>query len=119
MTEEVSWFLELAIKPGQLDVVRVLIPEMVDSTQTNEPGALMYEWSISEDETVIHSSERYADSQAVQEHLSAFGEKFGERLLAAVDPTRFVVYGSPTDQAREALDTFGALYMKSFAGFTR
>ena len=50
MSEEVSWSLELTIKPGQIDVGRTLIPEMVDSTQ-NEPGALMYEWSISDDES--------------------------------------------------------------------
>jgi quinol monooxygenase YgiN len=118
MSEKISWSLELAIKPGQVDVVRALIPEMVDSTE-NEPGALIYEWSISDEESVIHSYERYADSEAVLEHLSTFGQKFAERLLAAVDPTRFVVYGSPTDRAREALDTFGALYMRPFAGFTR
>jgi quinol monooxygenase YgiN len=118
MSEEISWSLELAIKPGQVDVVRSLIPEMVDSTRS-EPGALIYEWSISDDESVVHSNDRYADSEAVLEHLSAFGEKFAERLLAAGDPTRFVVYGSPTDRAREALDGFGALYMKSLAGFVR
>jgi quinol monooxygenase YgiN len=55
MSEEVSWFLELAIKPSQIDVVRTLIPEMVDSTQ-NEPGALIYEWSISDEESVICST---------------------------------------------------------------
>jgi len=118
MSEEVSWSLELAVKPGQIDVVRALILEMVESTQ-NEPGALMYEWSISDDESTIHSYDRYADSDAVLEHLSTFGEKFAERFLAAVDPTRVVVYGSPTDQAREALDGFGALYMKPLAGFMR
>jgi len=68
---------------------------------------------------VIHSYEQYADSGAVLAHLSTFGEKFAERLLTAVDPTRLVVYGDPTDQAREALDAFGALYMKPFAGFAR
>lgn len=118
MSEEISWSLELAIKPGQIDVVRSLIPEMVESTR-NEPGALTYEWSISDDESVIHSHERYADSEAVLAHLTAFGERFAERLLPAVDPTRFVVYGTPTDRATEALDAFGALYMKPFAGFAR
>ena len=56
MSEKISWSLELAIKPGQVDVVRALIPEMVDSTE-NEPGALIYEWSISDEESVIHSYE--------------------------------------------------------------
>jgi len=118
MSEEVSWSLELAVKPGQIDVVRALILEMVESTQ-NEPGALMYEWSISDDESTIHSYDRYADSDAVLEHLSTFGEKFGERLLGAVDPTRWVVYGGPTDRAREVLDGFGAVYVKPLAGFAR
>jgi quinol monooxygenase YgiN len=118
VSDEVSWFLELAIKPNQVDVVRALIPEMVDSTRS-EPGALIYEWSMNDDESVICSHERYADSEAVLAHLSTFGETFAERLLAAVDPTRFVVYGSPTHRAKEALDGFGALYVKPLAGFAR
>lgn len=67
MSEEISWFLELAVKPNQIDVVRTLIPEMVDSTR-NKPGALGYEWSVSDKETAIHSYERYADSEAVLAH---------------------------------------------------
>ena len=118
MSEQVSWFLELAVKPGQIDEVRALIAEMVESAQT-EPGALNYQWSISDDESMIHSYERYADSDAVLAHLSIFGATFAKRLLAAVEPTRFVVYGDPTDQARDALDGFGARYMKPFAGFAR
>ncbi|HEV8105418.1 MAG TPA: hypothetical protein VGP69_16920 [Gaiellaceae bacterium] len=64
---------------------------------------------MSHDESVIHSYEQYADSGAVLAHLSTFGETFAERFLAAVDPTRFVVYGDPSDQAKAALDAFGAL----------
>jgi hypothetical protein len=48
-----------------------------------EPGALMYEWSVSDDESATT-----------------------ERFLATVSPTRVVVYGSPTDRAREALDGY-------------
>ena len=118
MSGEVSWFLEFAIKPGQIEAVRTVVGEMVDSTQ-NEPAALAYEWWISADESVIQSHDRYADSEAALAHLSTFGEKFAERFLAAVDPTRFVVYGAPTERAREALDAFGAVYMKPLAGFAR
>ncbi|HEU5211184.1 MAG TPA: antibiotic biosynthesis monooxygenase [Gaiellaceae bacterium] len=106
MSEEISWFLELAVKPNQIDVVRTLIPEMVDSTR-NEPGALVYEWSIGDDETAIRSYKRYANSEAVLAHLSAFGEKFAERLLAAIDPTRFVVYGAPTARCKTQAGWFG------------
>jgi hypothetical protein len=43
----------------------------------------MYEWSVSDDESATT-----------------------ERFLATVSPTRVVVYGSPTDRAREALDGY-------------
>ena len=63
---ETSWcsFLyEVAVKPGQLDELRTLMSELVDSAQT-ETGALVYEWSLSDDEVVAHVDERYADSSA-------------------------------------------------------
>ena len=37
--------------------------------------------------------------------------------LAAV--TGFVVYGTPSAEARKILDGFGAVYMTPFDGFTR
>jgi len=118
MDGHVSWLLEVAVKPGQLEELRALLVEMVESTQA-EPGAVIYEWSISEDGDTAHSYERYADSSAVLTHLAGFGEKFAQRLLGAVDVTRFVVYGTPDDQAREALGGFGPMYMPAFSGFAR
>jgi hypothetical protein len=55
----------------------------------------------------------------VKAQLATFEEKFAQRLLGAVDVTGFVVYGTPDDDVREALDGFGPSYMTPFGGFTR
>ena len=69
MNAAVSWLYEVAGKPGQLGSFRTLTAELVDSTQA-EPGALVYEWSFSDDESMAQVSERCADSAATQTHLA-------------------------------------------------
>src|SRR5262245_37198559 len=118
MNGHVSWVIEVAVKPGELDNFKGLIEEMMDSTRS-EPSTLMYEWSISEDGSVVHGYERFADSEAAVAHLSAFGEKFAKRFLAAVDPTRLSVYGTPSDRAREMLAALGPAYLAPLGGFAR
>lgn len=118
MGDQVSWLLELVVKPGELDKFRALMHEMVGSTRA-EPGALSYEWFVSEDGKVVQIYERYADSAAVLTHLRGFGDKFAERFLAMVEPTRFTVFGAPSDEAKAALDGFGATYLGPFGGFAR
>ena len=118
MDAQVSWLLEVAVKPGQLDTVRALMREMVASTRA-EPGALGYEWFISDDGGVVQLAERYADSDAALAHLETFGEKFAGRFLAAVDPTRFTVMGAPSEAVQVALSGFGPVYLRPFGGFVR
>ncbi len=118
MDDQVSWLLELAVKDGKLDEFRAVVDEMVESTRT-EPGALATSGSSADDGSAVHLYERYADSAATMTHLGTFGETFAARFLAAVDPTRFTVFGEPSDEARAVLDGFGATYMGDFGGFVR
>lgn len=118
MSDNISWLFELNIKAGQFDNFTALMNEMVESTRT-EPDTLNYEWFISEDHVSCHLYERYADSAALMTHLATFGEQFAERFMAIVEPTRFMVYGSPSDEVKEALSGFGAVFMSPFGGFAR
>ena len=119
MSNSVYWIIELAIKDDELDNFRSLMREMVDATQTNEPGTLNYEWTISEDSKKCHIYERYADSSAALTHMSTFGAKYAERFMAAVDQTRFVVYGNPNNEVKAVLAGLGAVFMSPFGGFAR
>ena len=87
MDDQVSWLLEMTVKPGELDNLKALIKEMVESTRA-EPGALNYQWCISDDNTTVHNFDRYSDSAAAKTHLDGFLANYAGRYMAAVDTTR-------------------------------
>jgi len=116
MSEQISWCVELAVKPGQLDNFVELTREMVKSTR-NEPGVLSYQRFVSDDGQRVQAYERYVDSDAALVHLQTFSEKFGDRFLSMVDRILFTVYGSPSAKLKELLDGFGAIYLRRFGDF--
>jgi quinol monooxygenase YgiN len=118
MEDQVSWVIELAVKPGELEAFETLMEEMVAGT-SDEPTALGYEWFISDDGGTVHIYEKYANSDAMISHVSGFMAKWAERFLACVDVTRFTVYGSPNAAAKEMLDGFGPVYLGPWGGFSR
>ena len=119
MSNSVSWLLEFTIQDGQLDNFKSLTKEMIEATQSNEPGALNYEYFLEADGKAGQVYERYTDSAATMVHLGNFGEKFAERFLAVLAPVRFFVYGSPSDDVKAALEAFGPVYMEDAGGFAR
>ncbi len=118
MEGQVSWIIELALKPGKLEAFKALMGEMVEGTSL-EPTSLGYEWFISDDEKTVHIYEKYADSDAMISHVSGFLANWAARFLDAVDVTRFTVYGSPNAAAKEMLDGFGPTYLGPWGGFSR
>jgi len=119
MTAHVTWILDMRVADGQLDALKRLMSEMSAATETNEPGTLAYEWSLSADGTTCHLYERYADSAAAMIHIGTFGEKYAKRFLDLLTPTRFLLYGSPDQAVQDALAAFGPTYMAPAAGFSR
>ena len=120
MSDHVFWVVEMTIKSGELVNFKALMNEMVDATRANEPHAMNYEWFISEDDKQCHIYERYADSAAVMTHLGNFGQHFAERFTAVVEETTsFTVYGNPSDEVREALRGFDAVFMAPIGGLAR
>ena len=110
----IHWMVELEIKPGQEEILRALVTEMVNDVQTNESGALDYEYHISR-----HLFERYVDGTATIAHLDAFSRVFAARFSEILQPLRFVVYGSPSAEVRTALAGFNPVYMETVGGFRR
>ncbi len=119
MATDISWVLELSVQPGRDRDFKALMEEMVAATRANEPGTLNYEWSTSSDGSACHIYERYGDSSAVMIHLVAFDMKFAGRFLELFKPVRFVVYGSPSQEVKNALADFNPVYMQQVGGFSR
>jgi len=119
MNKQVSWIFEVSINDGELDNLKALMKEMVDSTKANEPGTLAYEWFISEDGKQCHIHEWYKDSAATVAHLTTFKANYAARLMSMCVATRFVVYGNSDSSVRQALEGFGAVYMSPLGGFVK
>ncbi|MDW3181345.1 MULTISPECIES: putative quinol monooxygenase [unclassified Roseobacter] len=119
MEDHIEWVLEMTIQDGMYDGVQPLIDEMVAATQANEPGALVYDYHLTEDKTRCTVLERYADNDAALLHLQNFGAHFADRFLAAFAPERFTVYGPSNDALRAALSGFGATFETRVGGFCR
>ena len=118
MSGEVFWLYEVGVRPGGGDALRDLMAELVDSARA-EPGTLTYQWTISDDDTVAHVYERYADSTSTLAHLAVFRETFAERFLAVVERRRLVLYGQPEDAINQALSGLGPVLMSPLTGFDR
>jgi quinol monooxygenase YgiN len=116
MGGEISWHVVLRIKPGQLDNFRTLTGEMVAVTR-RERGILSYQRFVSDDGTIIHVYERYADSAAAVAHLGAFMKRFAARFSAMVERKAFTVFGHPSAELKAVLNRFNATYLKPFGDF--
>ena len=99
MHDEISWHVELAIRPEQFDQFRSLTNEMIESTKL-EHGVLVYERFFDEESSKIIVYERYANSQAAISHLRIFREKFEEAFAHLVKRECFLVFGAPSDELR-------------------
>jgi quinol monooxygenase YgiN len=117
MSNEISWLLVVEILPGQLIQFRDVVNDLVASTE-KEPGTLSYQWHLSEDDTVCHIVERYANSVALITHVQSF-HNFAERFLKTCKPVRFDVYGNPNAEARAMLAALKPIYFPHLAGFSR
>jgi quinol monooxygenase YgiN len=116
MAGEISWHVELSVKPGQLGAFRTLTGEMVVATR-RERGVLSYQRFVTDDATTVHVYERYADSAAAVAHLAAFEKSFADRFSAMVERKAFMVFGDPSAELKAALDRFDAVYLKPFGDF--
>jgi len=118
MSEQVSFVVELAVEPGELDEFKALMAELIESARA-ESGTLAYEFFVSEDGGAVHVYERYADSAAILVHAKTLGEKYGARLMAVATPKRTIVFGTPSAEAQKALSMLGPTYLEPLGGFSR
>jgi len=117
MSQPIRWVLVVEVLPAQLINFKNVVSDLVASTE-KEPETLGYEFYMSENDTVCHIYERFANSAAIMAHGATF-TKHAERFLAACKPIRFEVYGNPSQEARAAIADLKPTYFLHLAGFTR
>ena len=93
--DEVYWVLTVTV--DNMDEFKSLVGKLVAATE-KEPSALQYEYNVGDDHKTVDIYERYADSKAGLFHLGQTFPNFSKEFFALAKPTRFVIYGTPTDE---------------------
>ena len=119
MSGAVHWVREGEIKEGQRDAFEALMAEMAEKARADEPEMLSLEWFLSEDGRHCQVHERYKSSAVAMAQLATYRRTYAERFLAAVSPTRMVVYGDLDEAVRGALSDSDPEYFSRIGGFSR
>jgi quinol monooxygenase YgiN len=84
----------------QMEKFTPLIPKLVAATK-KEPGALQFECNIGDDRKTADFFERYTDSKAALFHQTESFAPFAKEFFAVTKLTRWVIYGTPSDEFTE------------------
>src|SRR5258708_30907874 len=104
-SEQLYWVFTVTV--DQREKLTPLIPKLVAATE-KEPGALQFDFF-----------ERYTDSKAALFHQTESFAPFSKEFFAVGKLTRWVIYGTPSDEFKKANADFHPIYMTPFDGFVR
>jgi quinol monooxygenase YgiN len=118
MSKEICLVFSASVQPENWSAFESLVTRVVDATSL-EAGALSYQYSASDDHSIVHIVERYRDSDAFVFHTEQTFSGFATEFLALARLDSLSVHGNPDARARQILDQFAAVYLDVFAGFSR
>jgi len=107
------------VLPGQMDNFKRLVTTLVAAVAAEEPGTLVYEISLQADQKTYDSIEVYQSSEALVAHGKHVRADFGKELGQVRKTVKLVVFGSPDQQAKEALAGLNPEYESPIDGFIR
>jgi quinol monooxygenase YgiN len=106
------------VLPGQMDNFKRVATKVIAAV-AQEPGTLMYEWSLRPDQKTFDAVELYQNSDAAVAHVKHVVSEFGKDLGEVQKELQLVVYGSPDAQAKQALAPLSPVYTTPIEGFVR
>lgn len=114
--KKVHFVLDLAIHEGKFDDFAATLKLMTEGTAC-EPGALAYEWYVSDDRKQCRLFETYANADAMKAHMASHVvQELLPKLLTSSTIQRFEVYGAPDAQSAAALKSAGAVIFPHWHG---
>ena len=107
------------VLPGQMDNFRQLVPKLVAAV-AEEPGTLVYEFSLQPDQKTYNVMEVYQNSDAAAAHGKHLASTdFLKELGQVRKITNVIVFGSPDAQVKEGLARLNPVYTFHIDGFMR
>jgi quinol monooxygenase YgiN len=115
-SEQVYWVFTVNV--DQMDKFKPLVRKLAVATE-KEPGALQFECNVGDDQKTVDFFERYADSKAALFHQRESFAPSSKEFFALAKLTRWVIYGTPSNEFKKANADFHPIYMTPFDGFVR
>jgi len=106
-SEQVYWVFTVTV--DQMDRFAPLMPKLVAATE-KEPGTLQFECNIGDDRKTVDFFERCTDSKAVLFHQTESFAPFAKEFFAVAKLSRWVIYGTPSDEFKKANADFHPIY---------
>lgn len=119
MTEKMYTWAKFRIRPGKTAEFKQLAQQCVDIVREREPGTLLYEWFMNEDETECVALDCYVNLEAVMQHVQNIGPLM--RQLMTISDRELEIYGANPMAGFDGKTTArtGDYYGAKFAGMIR
>ncbi len=98
----------LIIKPGKTNEFKKLAHDCVEVVRQKDKGTTQYDWFYNESKSECIVRESYIDSEAALEHMANVGHLLGG--IVELSTISFDLYGSPSENLRNALEAFDVTY---------
>jgi len=106
------------VAPEQMENFKKRAKRIAESVAQNEPGTLVFEFSVQPDGKTVDLLEIYQNAEAFVAHVKHMRAEFGQEVNPR-KPGKIVVFGSPNAEMKEILARREPMYETYIDGFTR
>jgi quinol monooxygenase YgiN len=120
MSENIHIRAEFIIEKDNVEQYKMLIREMSNFVEINEPSTLVYQFYLNGDGTKCMVHETYVDSNAVLSHNDSTASKtILPRIFNIAKLNTIDVYGNPSNELKKLLASFNSQIFNLYTGFSR
>jgi len=102
MSEAIVFISTHKIKDGKLDGFKQLSREVAPFIEADKPHTVFFELYLNEEGTEVTIVHVFPDADAMDLHFQGADER-SEKSLEFIQPKRFEIYGTPSDQVLAAM----------------
>lgn len=119
MSSEISIIVRLKLTAPLNEKTRGILDKLTSHVENTEPGTLVYDWFLGDDQSTVCVLERYSNSAAIITHSQAMSAEQREKMTKIGVIENMLVLGTPDEQLAGMLTKAGATIMAPLTGFYR
>ncbi|NPV07656.1 MAG: hypothetical protein HPY83_06795 [Anaerolineae bacterium] len=102
MSDPIVFVAVHKVKPGKVDGLRAMSPELTEAFRAGKPQTLAYLTYLSADGNEVGYVQVYADADAMERHMEGLEDRL-RRLAEFMDFHRYEIFGRPSDETLHRL----------------